>query len=190
MPAIQTCFSTPQITSNIKKWPKSVPNEVPKIRQKSSKIHLGTLKGPPERTLVPNGHQTDAKMLPQDPQNAPKIVSRDASKSLNVHALLHEPHGKWFRWLNANLPGNNGQLYRFKPGKLSKSIRVDVICTKLIVNDFADWMHISQMFSVPPAGRGETPKVVTPKAPKSDSNDSQKWPQSQQMGFVKTCVLL
>ena len=35
-------------------------------------------------------------------QNTSKMVSQDASKSMNVYALLHETHGKWFPWLNAN----------------------------------------------------------------------------------------
>ena len=95
MPATQTCFLTPQITANIKKYTKVSPNEAPKIPQNSSKIHPGTLKGPPECTLAPNGHQTDAKVVPQDPQNAPKMVPQDnASKSLNVYTLLHKTHGK------------------------------------------------------------------------------------------------
>ena len=34
MPAIQTCFLTPQITENIKKWLKMVSNGGPKIHQK------------------------------------------------------------------------------------------------------------------------------------------------------------
>ena len=94
MPVIQTCFLTPQITKHIKKNPKSVPNEVSKIHRKSTKIHLGTLKGPPGRTLAPNGHQTDAKVVPQDPQNALKMVPQESTKSLNVYALLHETHRK------------------------------------------------------------------------------------------------
>ena len=101
VPAIQTCFLSPQITKHMKKLPKNVPNEVSKIHQKSSKIHLGTLKGPPGRTLAPNGHQTDAKVVPQDPQNAPKMVLQESTKSVNVYALLHQTHRKWFRWLNA-----------------------------------------------------------------------------------------
>ena len=64
MPAHQACFLMLQITSNIK----NVKNEIPRIPQKALKIHLGTLKGPPERTTAPNGHQTGAKVVPQDPQ--------------------------------------------------------------------------------------------------------------------------
>ena len=94
MPAIQTCFLTPQITKYMKKVQKNVPNEVSKIHQKSPKIHLGTLKGPPGRTLAPNGHQTDAKVVPQDLQNAPKMVLQEATKSVHVYALLHQTHLK------------------------------------------------------------------------------------------------
>ena len=36
--------------------------------QKSSKIHLGTLKGLPECTLAPHEYQIDAKVVPQDPK--------------------------------------------------------------------------------------------------------------------------
>ena len=78
----------------MKKLPKNVPNEVFKIHQKSLKIHPVTLKGPPGRTLAPNGHQTDAKVVPQDPQNAPKMVLQESTKSVHVYALLHQTHLK------------------------------------------------------------------------------------------------
>ena len=78
----------------MKKLPKSIPDQVPIIPQKSSKIHIGTLKSPPARTHAPNADQTAAKVVAQEPQNAPKRVSQAASKSLDLHALINGAHGK------------------------------------------------------------------------------------------------
>ena len=74
--AIQTCFLAPQITQNLKKWPKSVSNGPPKIHQKQLKIKFGTFKGPPECTLAPNDRQIGAKVVPQDPKNSKNDLPR------------------------------------------------------------------------------------------------------------------
>ena len=58
-------------TSNRIKYEKvsqQCPNGAPRNHQKSSKIHLGTLKGLPECTLAPHDHQIEAKVVPQDPK--------------------------------------------------------------------------------------------------------------------------
>ena len=65
MSTIQTCFLTFQITENIKKLTKLVSKGVPKIHQKSSKIHPGTFQGSFERICVPLDHQNGAKMVPR-----------------------------------------------------------------------------------------------------------------------------
>ena len=86
MHAIQTSFSTPQNAPDIKNPPKHVPNEAPKEHQQPSKIHLETPKGPLQRTLVPEGRRTDAKGVPQGPQNAPKRVRQAAANLCQTSA--------------------------------------------------------------------------------------------------------
>ena len=83
MPAIQPCFLTPQITENIKKWPKIVSNGGPKIHQKSLKIYSGTLQGPPECICAQLDHQNGR----QGPPHGPKMVSWGPKKDIKIHNL-------------------------------------------------------------------------------------------------------
>ena len=83
VPAIQSCFLTPQITENIKKWPKMVSNGGPNIHQKSSKVHPGTLWGLPECIGAPLDHQNGL----QRPPNGPKMVPWGSQKDRKINKI-------------------------------------------------------------------------------------------------------
>ena len=89
MPAIQTCFLTPQITENIKKWLKMVSNGGPKIHQKSSQTYPGTHKWPPECILAPLGHQNASKEASTGPNVMPKWCQRGRRQGAEPMKYIH-----------------------------------------------------------------------------------------------------
>ena len=90
MPAIQTCFLTPQITENIKKWPKMISNGGPKIHQKSLKIHSDTLQGPPECICAQLDHQNGL----QGPPNGSKMVSWGPKDDIKSYKSNNQVYNK------------------------------------------------------------------------------------------------
>ena len=90
MPAIQTCFLTPKITENIKKWPKMVSNGGPKIHQKSWKIHSGPLQGPPECICAQLDHQNGL----QGPPHGSKMVSWGPKKDIKFTKSNNQVYNK------------------------------------------------------------------------------------------------
>ena len=94
MSTIQTYFLTLQITENIKKWSKLVSKGVPKIHQKSSKIHPGTFQGSFERTCVPLDHQNGAKLIPRTSklnQNCdPRTLKGDKINNIQWQIVLQK----------------------------------------------------------------------------------------------------
>ena len=86
MPTIQTCFLTIQMTESIKKWSKMVSEGRPKILQKSSKVHPGTLQRCFECMCVPLEHQNGAKW-PQGPPKWAKMVIQEPWKEIKINNI-------------------------------------------------------------------------------------------------------
>ena len=92
--AIQTWFLVLRMTESIKKLSKMVSKGVPKMSQKSSKIHPGTFQGSFERICVPLDHQNGAKMVPRTSklsQNGhPRALKGDKMNNIQWQIVLQK----------------------------------------------------------------------------------------------------